>query len=263
MNMENRIRRTLTNKSEKLISIYFTAGYPNLNDTLKIAENLENAGANLIEIGIPFSDPSADGSVIQAANKVALDNGMSLKLLFTQLKDLRKRVDIPVLLMGYLNPVMQYGIEEFCKSCAEVGIDGCILPDLPLPEYKKHYEQYFKQYNIEIIWLITPQTSEERIRTYDEDSNAFIYALSSSSTTGSSASSFSDESLNYFKKLKSLKLKNPFFIGFGISNQHTLNQAFNYAKGAIIGTAFIKSLNNDNSLDNTIKFISQLKSKNN
>ncbi|MEE1885402.1 tryptophan synthase subunit alpha [Pedobacter flavus] len=257
--MENRIRRTLANKSEKLISIYFTAGYPNLNDTIGIAENLQNAGADLIEIGIPFSDPSADGPVIQAANKVALDNGMSLKLLFTQLKDLRKRVDIPVLLMGYLNPVMQFGIEEFCKSCAEVGIDGCILPDLPLAEYKNEYESYFKHYNLEIIWLITPQTTEERIRAYDENSNSFLYALSSSSTTGNTADSFSEDSINYFNKLKMLNLKNPFFIGFGISNKNTLKQAFDYAKGAIIGTAFIKSLNNANGLNKTDEFINLLK----
>jgi len=240
----NRINQLFQNKNKNILSIYYTAGYPNLEDTLTIARALEEAGADMLEIGFPYSDPVADGPVIQASSKQALDNGMDLKLLFEQLKDLRKYVNIPVLLMGYVNPLLQYGVENFCKACAEVGVDGLIVPDLPMVEYEEFYKDTFQQYGISNVFLITPQTAVERIHKIDELTNGFIYMVSSSATTGKNLS-LSQVTEDYFSRVAALELKNPTMIGFGISDQPSFEKACQYASGAIIGTAFVKALQSD------------------
>ncbi|MGC1632117.1 MAG: tryptophan synthase subunit alpha [Gelidibacter sp.] len=241
----NRINKKLQeNSTEKLLSIYFTAGYPNLNDTVSIIQDLEKSGVGMIEIGLPFSDPLADGPTIQASSTQALKNGMTTKILFEQLKDIRKTVNIPLVIMGYFNPILQYGVEEFCKTCAEVGIDGLIIPDLPVDVYNEDYKIIFEKHGIINVFLITPQTSDERVRFIDSISNGFIYMVSSASVTGSS-SGFGNEQTDYFKRIADLHLKNPQMIGFGISDHTTFTQATKYAKGAIIGSAFIKHLNTD------------------
>ncbi|MEZ4881629.1 MAG: tryptophan synthase subunit alpha [Flavobacteriaceae bacterium] len=239
----NRIQNKLL-ENKKLLSIYFTAGYPKLEDTVEILQQLENSGVDMVEIGMPFSDPLADGPTIQASSQLALKNGMTTDLLFRQLKGIRKKVSIPLIIMGYFNPVLQFGVENFCKKCAEVGIDGLILPDLPLAEYEEHYAGIFKKYNLINIFLITPQTSEERIRKIDTASEGFIYMVSSASVTGSS-SGFGDEQESYFKRIEALQLKNPQIVGFGINNSKIFQQATKYAKGAIIGSAFIKVLSDE------------------
>lgn len=226
---------------KSILSIYYTAGYPNLGDTITIAEALEASGADLLEIGFPYSDPVADGPTIQASSKQALDNGMDLKTLFQQLKDLRKTVSIPVLLMGYVNPMLQFGVENFCKACAETGIDGCIVPDLPMVEYEELYEPIFTKYGLSNIFLITPQTAAERIQKIDSLSKGFIYLLSSSATTGQHLQ-VSNHTEAYFSRIADLKLKNPTMIGFGISSKETFDKACQYANGAIIGSAFVKAL---------------------
>lgn len=236
----NRIQQKLS-ENKKLLSIYFTAGYPNLGDTVEILQKLEKKGVDMVEIGLPFSDPLADGPTIQASSQKALENGMTTDLLFKQLKDIRKTVSIPLILMGYFNPVLQFGVENFCRKCAEVGIDGLILPDLPLAEYEEHYTEIFKKYGLINIFLITPQTSEERIRKIDSASNGFIYMVSSASVTGSSEG-FGTDQEKYFERIASLHLKNPQIVGFGITNSETFQQATKHAKGAIIGSAFIKML---------------------
>lgn len=240
----NRINQLFQNKNKNILSIYYTAGYPNLEDTLTIARALEQAGADMLEIGFPYSDPVADGPVIQASSKQALDNGMDLKLLFQQLKDLRKYVNIPVLLMGYVNPLLQYGVENFCKACAEVGVDGLIVPDLPMVEYEEFYKDTFQQYGISNVFLITPQTAVERIHKIDELTNGFVYMVSSSATTGKNLS-LSQVTEDYFSRVAALELKNPTMIGFGISDQPSFEKACQYASGAIIGTAFVKALESD------------------
>lgn len=239
----NRIQNKLL-ENKKLLSIYFTAGYPKLEDTVEILQQLENSGVDMVEIGMPFSDPLADGPTIQASSQLALKNGMTTDLLFRQLKGIRKKVSIPLIIMGYFNPVLQFGVENFCKKCAEVGIDGLILPDLPLAEYEEHYAGIFKKYNLINIFLITPQTSEERIRKIDTASEGFIYMVSSASVTGSS-SGFGGEQESYFKRIEALQLKNPQIVGFGINNSKIFQQATKYAKGAIIGSAFIKVLSDE------------------
>lgn len=236
----NRIHEKL-GQNHKLLSIYFTAGYPKLDDTVEILQQLEKNGVDFVEIGLPFSDPLADGPTIQASSQTALKNGMTTDLLFRQLKDIRKTVSMPLILMGYFNPVLQFGVENFCRKCAEIGIDGLILPDLPLAEFEENYAEIFRKYNIIIILLITPQTSETRIRQIDAASEGFIYMVSSASVTGSS-SGFGEEQENYFKKIASLSLKNPQIVGFGINNSETFQQATQNAKGAIMGSAFIKIL---------------------
>ena len=238
--MMNRIQNKLL-ENKKLLSIYFTAGYPKLDDTVEILQQMENSGVDMVEIGIPFSDPLADGPTIQASSQAALKNGMTTELLFQQLKDIRKKVSIPLIIMGYFNPVLQFGVENFCRKCAEIGIDGLILPDLPLAEYEEHYAEIFKKYGLLNIFLITPQTSEERIRKIDAASGGFIYMVSSASVTGSS-SGFGGEQEVYFKRIEALQLKNPQIVGFGINNLETFQQATNHTKGAIIGSAFIKML---------------------
>lgn len=236
----NRLKQLFREK-KNILSIYYTAGYPNLGDTVTIAEELEKSGADLLEIGFPYSDPVADGPVIQASSKQALDHGMDLKLLFEQLKDLRKKVTIPVLLMGYVNPMLQFGVENFCKACAAVGVDGCIVPDLPMVEFEELYAPVFAEHGLSNIFLITPQTSPERIQKIDGLSNGFIYLLSSSATTGQNLE-VSDNTTAYFSRIADLELKNPTMIGFGISSKETFDKACAYANGVIIGSAFVKSL---------------------
>ncbi len=254
--MKNRINQLFETKKENILSVYFTAGYPKLNDTAEIIRQLEQNGVDLIEIGIPFSDPTADGPTIQRSSEKALKNGMNLKLLFEQLSEIRKSVKIPLVLMGYINPVVQFGIEAFCKKCSETGIDGAILPDLPLDEYEEHYKIFFKKYNLHNILLITPQTSEGRIRQIDAASTGFIYMVSSSSTTGA-GKKVEDFKQDYFDRIQQMNLKNPRLIGFGISDNATFSNACKYASGAIIGSAFVKSLESNNNLAECISSFKQ------
>ncbi len=236
----NRIYQKLK-EDKKLLSIYFTAGYPSIDDAVTIIQNLEKAGVDMVEIGLPFSDPLADGPTIQASSTQALKNGMTTSTLFEQLKDIRKTVTIPLIAMGYFNPILQYGVDAFCAKCKEVGIDGLIIPDLPVDVYQEQYQAIFEKYDLINVFLITPQTSNERIHFIDTVSNGFIYMVSSASTTGAKTG-FGDEQQNYFERIASMNLKNPQIVGFGISNKETFNQATQHAKGAIIGSAFIKHL---------------------
>lgn len=229
-----------------------------MNTTVAIAEALENAGVDFLEIGFPYSDPVADGPTIQHSSQVALENGMNLNRLFDELKDIRKRVSIPILLMGYVNPMVQYGVERFCKKAAEVGIDGVIVPDLPMYEYEALYAKDFKNNNLSNIFLVTPQTSEERIRKIDSLSNSFIYLLSSSSITGKNLQ-VSNSIEDYYKRVKSMQLKNPAIIGFGISNTDTFNKACEYARGAIVGSAFVNFLGSENYLERIPGFIQSIR----
>lgn len=236
----NRIIQKLQ-EPQKLLSIYFTAGYPELHDTVTIIKSLEANGVDMIEIGLPFSDPLADGPTIQDSSTAALKNGMNSELLFQQLGDIRASVKIPLIIMGYFNPILQFGVEDFCKKCQEVGIDGLIIPDLPADVYNEQYRHIFEKYGLINIFLITPQTSEERVKFIDGISNGFIYMVSSASVTGSQ-SGFGDEQEAYFKRIHNMQLKNPQIVGFGIKDKETFTQATQYAKGAIIGSAFIKNL---------------------
>lgn len=266
--MENRIETVFREKKNNVLSIYFTAGFPKLNDTAIVIEELRKAGADMIEVGIPFSDPLADGPVIQHSSEVALKNGMSLKLLFEQLKKQSTSL-LPAgqagnqqpatLLMGYLNPILQFGVENFCKEAKECGIDGVIVPDLPLQEYLDDYKLIFDKYGILNIFLITPQTSDERIRLIDSHSKGFIYMVSSSSTTGVK-SGINNTQEDYFKRVKGMKLKNPLMIGFGISDKNSFAKACEFANGAIIGSGFIKALEKDTDLKTGISnFIKSIK----
>ncbi|WP_299801135.1 tryptophan synthase subunit alpha [uncultured Maribacter sp.] len=254
--MSNRITTKLQ-EDKKLLSIYFTAGYPALNNTVQIIQDLEKNGVDMIEIGLPFSDPLADGPTIQESSTTALKNGMTTEIIFNQLKDIRKTVSIPLIIMGYFNPMLQYGVEAFCKKCQEIGIDGLILPDLPLDVYQEDYEAIFKKYGLINVFLITPQTSEARIHQIDDASNGFIYMVSSASVTGSK-SGFGQEQENYFKRIASMNLKNPQIVGFGIKDEETFKQATKTAKGAIIGSAFIKHLT-ANGTDKTAEFTKQIR----
>lgn len=255
----NRIEELFNTKKKDILSIYFTAGFPKRDDTATLLHILQQEGADIIEIGIPFSDPMADGPVIQHSNDVALSNGMSIPLLFEQLKDIRKRIRVPLILMGYLNPILQYGIEPFLKKAAETGIDGIILPDLPLDDYLEQYKDVFEVYGIKNIFLVTPQTSDERIRKIDSHSTSFIYLVSSYSITGSK-NEFSPYQLEYFERIRNMKLKNPGLIGFGISSHQTFTTACNYNSGAIIGSAFIRMIENSKHYENDIsQFIHAIK----
>lgn len=253
--MSNRILDKL-NADKKLLSIYFTAGYPSLNSTVQIIEELERNGVDMIEIGLPFSDPLADGPTIQESSTAALKNGMTTEILFEQLKNIRKTVSIPLVIMGYFNPVLQYGVEEFCEKCASIGIDGLILPDLPLDVYQSNYKEIFEKYGLLNTFLITPQTSDERIHQIDNASNGFIYMVSSASVTGSK-SGFGSEQEAYFERIANMNLKNPQIVGFGIKDSDTFQQATQKAKGAIIGSAFIKHLTEkgENNISQFIKSI--------
>ena len=254
----NRINQKLK-EDHKLLSIYFTAGYPNINDTVSIIENLEKSGVDMLEIGLPFSDPLADGPTIQASSTKALKNGMTTALLFEQLKDIRKTVSIPLIIMGYFNPMLQYGVEAFCKKCKDVGIDGLIIPDLPVDVYNETHKTIFEKYGLVNVLLITPQTSEERVRYIDSVSDGFIYMVSSASVTGGN-SGFGNTQTDYFKRIANLKLKNPQIVGFGISDHETFTQATEYAKGAIIGSAFIKHVT-ENGPTNFDVFVTSIKNK--
>jgi tryptophan synthase alpha chain len=252
----NRIQEKLQ-EDKKLLSIYFTAGYPNINDTVSIIEDLENNGVDMIEIGLPFSDPLADGPTIQKSSTQALKNGMTTEKLFQQLKDIRQTVKIPLIIMGYFNPILQYGVEEFCKKCEEIGIDGLIIPDLPVDIYSEKYQTIFEKHKLVNVFLITPQTSEDRIRFIDSISNGFIYMVSSASVTGST-SGFGQDTRAYFKRINDLKLKNPQVVGFGINDNQSFKIATEYSNGAIIGSAFIKHLNK-NGIGNISEFVKTIR----
>lgn len=248
----NRINHLFKQKQKGILSIYFTAGYPNLNDTVEIIRQLAAQGVDMIEIGIPFSDPMADGPVIQNSSQVALANGMTQNILFEQLKDIRQVTDIPLVLMGYVNPVLQFGFEKLCQKAKEVGIDGFIIPDLPMAEYLQEFKATADKYKMENILLITPETPEERIRLIDKHSNGFIYMVSSAATTGTQ-DSFVGSKETYFERIKTMNLKNPTLIGFGISNKETFDSACKHSSGAIIGSAFIKTLNENISVEEAVK----------
>jgi tryptophan synthase alpha chain len=259
--MKNRIKQLFTHNKKGILSMYYTAGFPSLNDTSLIAESLAKAGADIIEIGIPYSDPVADGPTIQASNTVALKNGMRLSLLLDQVKQIRKKVEVPIILMGYINPVLQYGIEKFAKDAAAAGVDGVILPDMPMDEYIENYKELFDSMNLSNTFLISPTTSEDRIRKIDSVTDGFIYAVSASSITGAKGK-FEKQQIDYFERIQKMKLKNPYLIGFGISNHDTFSTASKYGSGAIVGSAFVDLLKN--SKDLTIDITSFVKSlKNN
>lgn len=258
--MKNRITNLFEQKKEGILNIFFTAGFPKKDDTVTIIKALEKAGADMIEIGMPYSDPLADGPTIQQSNDVALASGMSMKLLFEQLEGIRDTVNIPILLMGYLNPVMQYGVDNFCKKAATVGVDGIILPDLPIDEYNKNYRELFEANNLSKVFLITPNTPESRVSAIDESTNGFIYVVSTESTTGSSSKEIGDSHIAYFKRVQAANLKNPTLIGFNIKDNKSYTTACKYANGAIIGSAFIKMLQNSKNLEQDIAdFVQSIK----
>lgn len=249
----NRINYLFENKKENILSVYFTAGYPNLDDTIPTLVCLQGNGVDLVEIGIPFSDPMADGIIIQNSSHIALQNGMSIRKLFEQLTAVRAQIHIPLIMMGYLNPVMQFGFENFCKECSRVGIDGMIIPDLPLSDFLAEYKEIASHYKLEFIFLITPETSEERIRLIDSQTNGFIYMVSSAATTGTQTSF--DNKVGYFNRINAMNLKNPRLIGFGISNKSTRDMVCRYSSGAIIGSAFIKALEETQDIRKGVKLL--------
>ena len=254
---QNRITDLFAHKSERLLNVYFTAGFPHLDDTITILRGLQRAGVDLVEIGMPYSDPVADGETIQKSNGRALDNGMSLRKLFAQLDGCRDEsaddpITVPILLMGYINPVLQYGVENFCRRCREVGVDGVILPDLPLDLFLAEYATTFQEYGILNVNLITPQTTDERIRLIDEQSDGFIYMVSSASITGS-VRGISDPMRAYFERIRDMNLRNPRLIGFGINNHETFDAACENASGAIVGSAFIRSLDDNGTSPESIQ----------
>lgn len=237
----NRINQLFQDKKENILNIYFTAGYPQRDQTEEIILELAEAGVDLIEVGMPYSDPLADGPTIQESGSAAIANGMTLPLLFEQLQSVRQKTEVPLVLMGYFNQVMQYGMERFVNDCVKVGVDGLILPDLPIREYEQHYKDLIEASGLAFNFLITPQTSEERIRKIDELSKGFIYMVSSAAITGAK-NAISDQQLAYFERIEQMKLQMPRLIGFGISNHQTFSTACKYAQGAIIGSAFIRAL---------------------
>lgn len=247
----SRLKELFAVKNTRVLNVYCTAGFPELESTITVMQALEAYGANIIELGMPYSDPLADGPVIQASGNIALANGMSITVLFEQLKEMRKTVSVPVVLMGYMNPVLQYGFEKFCADAAAVGVDGLILPDLPEFEFESTYGAIIKKYGLDFIFLVTPETSEERLRKLDELSTGFLYAVSSSATTGS------DKDFNaveqYLLRLHEMNLKNPVLVGFGIKDKATFESASKYSNGAIIGTAFIKALKNTEDIALSVK----------
>ena len=250
----NRIKNLFTTKQKDIISVYYTAGYPQLNDTLDTLQALQDKGVNMVEIGIPFSDPMADGPVIQEASTCSLCNGMSLGLLFEQLKDMRRNIYIPVILMGYLNPIMQFGFESFCRKCSETGVDGMIIPDLPFDDYITSYKAIADKYDLKMIMLVTPATSEERIRLIDEHTDGFIYLVSSAAITGAQKN-FDEQKQAYFRRINDMNLRNPRLVGFGISNKATYDAANSYSSGAIIGSKFVQLLAQE---DTTEKAVNKL-----
>ena len=247
----NRIVELFNKKNTRILNIYCTAGYPALNSTLEVMKALQDNGADMIELGMPYSDPLADGPVIQASSAKAIENGMTINKLFTDLNNFRKEIHLPVILMGYMNPALQYGFEKFCSKAAEAGIDGLILPDLPMYEFETEYGEIINKYGLKFIFLVTPETSDERVKMFDRLSAGFLYAVSSSSTTGNEKSL--EQQMGYFKKLQDMKLNNPVLIGFGIKNSETFNAACRYANGAIIGTAYIKAIEQNGSINTITK----------
>jgi tryptophan synthase alpha chain len=256
----NRINTLFQTKKTEILNIYFTAGFPNINDTALIIKALQAAGVDMIEIGMPYSDPVADGETIQNSSQKALDNGMTIQLLFEQIKDIRAEgITVPILLMGYINPIIQFGEEAFLQKCQEIGIDGLIIPDMPIEVYQNEYKSLFDKYGILNTFLITPQTSPERILQIDQISEGFIYMVSSAGTTGAK-SGISDGQESYFSRINSMNLKNPKLIGFGISNKETFQKASQFAQGAIIGSAFVNLLAMSERLEKDIlEFISAIK----
>jgi tryptophan synthase alpha chain len=247
----SRIAALFKRKNRKVLNIYCTAGYPQPDSTLRVIQSLQENGADLVELGMPYSDPLADGPVIQHSSTIALANGMTIKRLFEQLKGLRQQTDIPVILMGYMNPVLQYGFEKFCADAAAVGVDGLILPDLPEYEYETEYGAVIKKHGLDFIFLVTPETSEERVRKLDKLSSGFLYAVSSSSTTGSDKNMTDIDA--YLKRLAAMNLSNPVLVGFGIRDRESFEAACCHANGAIIGSAFVKALQDSNNEEGTIK----------
>ena len=252
----NRIQASLV-QNKKLLSIYFTAGFPAIDDTVSILEQLQETGVDMIELGLPFSDPLADGPTIQESSTKALHNGMTTDKLFDQLQGIRKTIDVPLIVMGYFNPMMQFGVERFCKRCQEVGIDGLIIPDLPVDVYQDKYQKLFQQYGLLNMFLITPQTPDDRIGYIDRVSEGFIYMVSSAATTGAQGS-FGNEQEQYFKRIGAMNLKSKLLVGFGISNRETYDAAVAHSQGAIIGSAFIKHLEKNGS-NSVKKFIEQIR----
>ena len=253
----SRIKKLFEEKGKQVLNIYCTAGYPRLHSTLEVMNALQENGADIIELGMPYSDPLADGPVIQHSSSVALSNGMTIAILFEQLRDFRKSIHVPVVLMGYMNPVMQYGFERFCSDAAEVGVDGLILPDLPEYEFETEYGPIIKKYGLDFIFLVTPETTDERVRKLDNLSSGFLYAVSSSSTTGSDNASGSIES--YLNRLKGLQLKNPVLVGFGIKDKTSFDTVCTLAEGGIIGSAYIKALENSTDVNASTKsFLSSI-----
>jgi tryptophan synthase alpha chain len=253
----NRIQSLFEKKQHSILNVYCTAGYPQLNSTIPIMKALQDNNADIIELGMPYSDPLADGPVIQASGSKALENGMTISVLFEALKDFRKEIHIPVILMGYMNPVLQYGFEKFCADASALGIDGLILPDLPEFEFETEYGAVIKEYGLDFIFLVTPETSEERIRKLDELSKGFLYAVSSSATTGKDKDFGAVE--NYLRRLQMMKLKNLVLVGFGIKDKETFHSACKYANGAIIGTAYIKMIEETNDIaEGTKQFLNSI-----
>ena len=247
----NRIDKLFAKKKQNVLNVYCTAGYPKLDSTVEVLTALQANGANIIELGMPYSDPLADGPVIQQSNMAALQNGMSIHLLFEQLKVARPTISLPIILMGYMNPILQFGLENFCASAEAVGVDGIILPDLPMHEFETTYKQLFEKHNLKFIFLVTPETSEERVRKIDGLCSGFLYAVSSSSTTGNNKA-IADQSA-YFKKLQGMNLTNPILVGFGIKDKATFQSACAYTNGAIIGSAYIKALENSTDINTSTK----------
>ncbi|MFZ1307275.1 MAG: tryptophan synthase subunit alpha [Ferruginibacter sp.] len=262
--MNNRLTKLFSERKTGILNMYCTAGYPQLHSTIEVISALQNCGADIVEIGIPYSDPIADGPVIQNSNMQALENGMSIPMLFDQLKNIRESIEIPVILMGYMNPVLQFGIEKFCEAAARVGVDAIILPDLPMYEFETQYRQFFEKNNLKFIFLVTPETSEARIREIDNLCSGFIYAVSSSATTGIAQNPADDKAIEsqqaYLKKLGDMSLTNPILVGFGIKDKPSFDSACTYTNGAIIGSAYINALKNTSSIAATTKdFIKRIK----
>ncbi len=256
--MNNKLTQLFQQKNKDLLNVYCTAGYPKLDSTSEVLKALQYNGADMIEVGMPYSDPIADGPVIQQSNMVAIENGMTINLLFDQLNTVKNDINVPLIMMGYLNPVLQYGLEKFCEDAAASGVSGIILPDLPMYEFEEMYAPIFKKHNLSFIFLITPQTSAERIKKADKLSSGFLYAVSSSATTGSNLKA--EDKTAYFERIAGMELKNPLMIGFGINNKATFETASSYAAGAIIGSAYIKALSENNNIETaTSSFIQTIR----
>lgn len=254
----NKLKELFKNKNKDILSIYFTAGHPYLDSTAEIIESLQQAKVDFVEVGMPFSDPMADGSTIQKSSEIALENGMNLDVYFQQLKSIKQKINMPLIAMGYVNQMMCYGVDKFLKACKNAGVSGLIFPDLPLKVYKDVYEEKFQMYDMANIFLVTPQTSYDRIKKIDEISNSFIYVVSSASTTGAK-STIGMEQIEYFDRLKQMKLKNPLIVGFGISNRETYLQVCKYASGAIIGSSFVNAISEKADNSTISKYVKQIK----